>query len=289
MKAGTSRASTQLQQTSTQFQQAARSNRPSNPVPVALITGPTAGIGREFARQLAHDGYDLVLVARDEERLRALGSELESVHGISCEVIGANLSRDDDTTRVVERIDRSPIDLLVNNAGFGTKGSLARTARGPQDAMVRLHVLAVHRLTQAAVQSMVARGSGAVINVSSVASFLSSVGNVNYASTKAWQRLEVESLAMELHGTGVYVQALCPGFTRTEFHARGEMRMSHVPGWMWQRAEDVVAASLAALRRRHPVVVIPGLPYRLIVLLLRLLPAGVVRALSRRRDPRRLR
>jgi len=259
-------------------------------LPVALITGPTAGIGREFARQLARDGYDLVLVARDRERLQALSESLQADHGITCEVIVADLARDEDTSRVVERIDRSPIDLLVNNAGFGTRGRLATTAREPQDTMIRLHVLAVHRLTQAAVQSMVPRGSGAIITVSSVASFITSVGNVNYCATKSWQRLEIESLSMELHGTGVYVQALCPGFTRTEFHARGEMTMSHVPPKLWQRVEDVVATSLSAMRRRHPVVVIPGARYRMIVFLLGLVPAGLARAFVRRigrRGPRR--
>jgi short-subunit dehydrogenase len=249
------------------------------PRPVALITGASAGIGREFAVQLARDGYDLVLVARDDERLRALAAELGGRHGATCEVLAADLSRDDGTSRVVERIDHSTIDLLVNNAGFGTRGTLARAPREGQDAMIRVHVLAIHRLTQAAVQSMVPRGSGAVITVSSVSSWLTGPGNVNYTSTKAWQRLEIESLAMEVEGTGVYVQALCPGYTHTEFHQRGGMNMSRYPSWAWMDVEAVVAESLRALRRRRPVVVVPGLKYRIAVRVLRMLPAGVVRAI----------
>jgi short-subunit dehydrogenase len=246
---------------------------------VALITGASAGLGREFAVQLAREGYHLVLVARDESRLRELAADLSAGHGISCEVLRADLSRDEDTSLVVARIDGSPIDLLVNNAGFGTRSSLARASREEQDAMIRVHVLATHRLTHAAVQSMVARGAGAIITVSSVSSWLTSPGNVNYASTKSWQRLEIEALAMELKGKGVYVQALCPGFTHTEFHQRGGMDMSSLPSWVWQRADFVVATSIKALRRGRPVVVVPGLGYRLTALALRTLPAGLVRAL----------
>ncbi|HEX7123272.1 MAG TPA: SDR family oxidoreductase [Gemmatimonadaceae bacterium] len=240
--------------------------------PVALVTGASSGIGREFAVQLAERGYDLVLVARDAARLRTLAADLEARFGAACEVLPADLSRDDDTSRVVARIDAAPIDLLVNNAGFGTKRTLARTERGPQDAMIRVHILAVQRLTQAAVQSMVPRGRGAIVNVSSTASFLTSPGNVNYCASKAWQRIYSEGLSQEVAGRGVYVQALCPGFTHTEFHERGQMDKSRYPAWMWMDARTVVATSLAALDRRGPVVVIPGMVYRLAAFLLRHLP-----------------
>ena len=240
--------------------------------PVALVTGASAGLGREFARQLAGLGYDLVLVARDALRLEELAMELRDLSGAESEILAADLSRDDDVTRVVDRIDQAPIHLLVNNAGFGTRGSLARTSRDDQDAMVRVHVLAAHRLAQAAVQTMVARGRGVIINVSSVASFLTSPGNVNYNSTKTWQRVFIESLALELRGKGVYVQALCPGYTHTEFHQRGGMDKNGVPAWWWMDAEDVVASSLRAVRRRRPVVVVPGIGYKMAVLILRFLP-----------------
>lgn len=240
--------------------------------PIALVTGATAGLGREFARQLAGLGYDLVLVARDAQRLDLVASELRELAGAESELIAADLTRDEDVDGVVERIDRSPIHLLVNNAGFGTRGSLARASREEQDAMVRLHVLASHRLAQAALQSMVGRKRGVIINVSSIASFITSPGNVNYSASKAWQRVFTESLALELRGKGVYVQALCPGYTNTEFHERGGMNKGHVPGWWWLDAEDVVASSLRAVRRRRPVVVVPGVGYKVVVLLLRILP-----------------
>jgi short-subunit dehydrogenase len=244
-------------------------------------------MGREFAVQLARSGHDLVLVARDVGRLAVLAEELNDAFGAAAEVIGADLSRDEDVARVVARIDRTPIDVLVNNAGFGTRGSLARAPREGQDAMVRVHVLATHRLTQAAVQSMVARGTGAIIIVSSTASYLTSPGNVNYTSTKAWQRIYAESLDLELRGRGVYVQALCPGYTRTEFHERGQMDMSRYPTWVWMRAAEVVTASLEAMRRRRPVVVIPGTGYRAAVLALRYAPRWAWRLLIGRMRGRR--
>lgn len=240
--------------------------------PVALVTGASAGLGREFARQLAGLGYDLVLVARDGARLEELAMELRELSGAESEIVVADLTSDSDVSRIVERLDQEPIHLLVNNAGFGIRGSIARTSRDDQDAMVRVHVLAANRLAQAAVQTMVARGRGVIINVSSIASYLTSPGSVNYTSTKAWQRVFTESLAHELRGKGVYVQALCPGYTHTEFHARGGMDKNGVPGWWWMNAEDVVAASLRAVRRRRPVVVVPGFGYKLAVLVLRFLP-----------------
>jgi short-subunit dehydrogenase len=254
--------------------------------PIALVTGASAGMGREFATQLAKRGYDLVLVARDEERLEGLANELKSF-GASSEVLAADLTVDADVSRIVERIDRLPIDVLVNNAGFGTLRSYARESREQQDAMIRVHVLAANRLAHAAIQGMVPRRTGAIINVSSIASWMTSPGNVNYSATKAWQRSFIESLALELRGKGVYVQALCPGFTHTEFHARGGMDMGHTrPSW-WMTAERVVAASLAALDRRRPSVVVPGAGYKVVVLALRFMPQWcwrlVINALRGRR------
>ena len=254
-------------------------------MPVALITGASAGFGREFATQLARDGYDLVLVARDKDRLGEVAQQLKEQFGTSSEVLTADLTKDEDVSRVVERIDRSPIDLLVNNAGFGTRGSMAKTSREGQEAMLRVHVLAAHRLAQAAVQSMVPRKSGAIINVSSVASYLTSPGNVNYNSTKAWQRIFIESLALELNGTGVYVQALCPGYTHTEFHQRANVDKTRIPAWWWMNADRVVADSLRAVKQGKPVVVVPGLGYKVAVAVVRYMPRWVWRRLitTRRR------
>ena len=247
----------------------------------ALVTGASAGLGRVFAEGLARDGYDLVLVARDRARLQALADELAQRFGTTSEVLPADLSRDDDTGRVVARLDAAPVDVLINNAGFGASGSLARAAREPQDVMLRVHVVAVHRLSQAAVQGMARRGSGAIVTVSSVASYLTSPGNANYCATKAYQRLYAETLAMEVAGRGIYVQALCPGFTHTEFHQRAGVDKSRQPRWLWMDAERVVRESLAAMRREHPVVVIPGRRYRVIVFLLRWLPKWMQNVLAR--------
>lgn len=255
--------------------------------PVALVTGASAGLGREFARQLAGLGYDLVLVARDGGCLEDVAAELRELAGAESEVLPADLARDEDVARVVDRIDQGPIHLLVNNAGFGVRGSIARTSREEQDAMVRVHVLAANRLAQAAVQTMVGRGRGVIINVSSIASYLTSPGSVNYTSTKAWLRVFTESLAHELRGKGVYVQALCPGYTNTEFHARGGIDKDGVPGWWWMDAEDVVASSLRAVRRRRPVVVVPGFGYKLAVLVLRFLPRWCWNVIIRRARGRR--
>jgi short-subunit dehydrogenase len=251
----------------------------ATPRPLALVTGASAGLGREFATQLAREGYDLILVARDADRLGVLAAELHVQWATGAEVLRADLANDADVTRVVARIDEVPLDVLVNNAGFGTRGSLVKASREGQEAMLRVHVLAAHRLAQAAVQGMVARGRGAIINVSSTASWLTSPGNVNYTATKAWQRVYSESLSLEVAGRGVYVQALCPGYTHTEFHQRGGMDKRRIPGWAWMRADRVVAESLRALRRRRPVVVVPGAGYKLVVLVLRFLPRWAWRLL----------
>jgi uncharacterized protein len=240
--------------------------------PVSLITGASAGLGREFAVQLARRGYDLVVVARDQERLRALAAELHKANGANVEVLRADLTNDDDVSAVVDRIDRGPIDVLVNNAGFGTRGSLAKTSRDGQEAMLQVHVIAMHRLTQAAVQRMVPAGNGSIINVASIASWLISPGNVNYNATKAWQRVFSESLALELRGKGVYVQALCPGYTHTEFHQRGGMDKTRVPAWWWMNADRVVKESLDAMTRKRPLVVVPGAGYKLAALIVQFMP-----------------
>ncbi len=256
-------------------------------MPLALITGASSGLGREFAEQLAASGFDLVLAARDVQRLQAAAAELSSRHAHRVDVLPADLSVDDDVSRVVERIDALPLDVLVNNAGFGLSGRLARMPRKPQDDMVRVHVLAAHRLTHAAVQGMLSRGHGAIINVSSVASFLTAPGNINYAATKAYLRVYTEALAVELDGTGVYVQALCPGYTHTEFHQRMGSDKRRIPAWMWMNADRVVRESLDAMRRGRPARVVPGLRYRLILLVFLRLPRSVFRALFRLRLGRR--
>lgn len=251
---------------------------------LAVVTGASAGIGKEFCARLAARGYDLVVVARDGNRLEALKAELEQRHHIDVEVFPADLTIDTDVSLVADRLARSPkLALLVNNAGFGTRGPLADASPSRQEAMLQLHVMAPMRLTQAALPVLLKNGKGAIINVSSVASFVYSAFNVNYCATKAYLTSFSEGLAAELAGTGVQVQALCPGFTRSEFHQRMEVDSAEIPAWMWMSASKVVETSLRALERRGAVVCIPGLRYKLLVGLLRFVPRGLIGGVTGRR------
>lgn len=249
--------------------------------PLALVTGASAGIGKEFCERLAARGYDLVVVAREGNRLEALKRDLEQRHGVAVEAFPADLTIDTDVSLVAERLTRSPqLSLLVNNAGFGTRGFLADASPAQQEAMLRLHTVAPMRLSQAALPGLLKNGKGGIVNVSSVASFLYSAGNVNYCATKAYLTTFSEGLAAELVGTGVQVQALCPGFTRSEFHQRMEADISQLPRWMWLSAAQVVETSLWSLERNGPVICIPGFRYKLVVFLLRHMPRGLIRRLA---------
>jgi len=250
--------------------------------PVALITGASAGIGATFARALAARGYDLVLVARRRERLEELGRELETSHGTHSVVLAADLTSDTDLKRLAERIallDR--LDLLVNNAGFGTRGRFWEAQLESQEAMHKLHVLATMHLCHAALRRMVAADRGAIINVSSVAGFVSSPGSVSYCATKTWMNRFTEGLYLELRGAGsaVRVQALCPGFTESEFHDVAGVDRSSIASWLWLRAEDVVAMSLRGLDCGQ-LFVVTGFQYRLLVRVLAVLPDALRRSVS---------
>lgn len=252
--------------------------------PLAVVTGASAGIGKEFCDRLARRGYDLLIVARDGNRLEALRTELEQRHGIAVEVFPADLTIDTDVSLLAERITRSPnLALLVNNAGFGTRGPLADASPARQESMLQLHVVAPMRLTQAALPILLNNGRGAIINVSSVASFIFSANNVNYCATKAYLTTFSEGLAAELAGTGVQVQALCPGFTRSEFHQRMEVDVREIPSWMWMSAAKVVETSLRRLERGGPVVCVPGIRYKLLVFLLRFIPRRIIGGVTGRR------
>lgn len=244
----------------------------------ALITGASAGLGLEFAWQLATARHDVVLVARDRERLDRLAGQLRAAAGIRAEVISANLADRDAVERVAERLrDRDrPVGLLVNNAGFGlgrpfVGGDLALHEQA-LDVMVR----AVMVLSHAAVGPMVERGRGAVLNVSSLAA-LTAMGT--YSAHKAWVRTFTEGLAVELRGTGVTATALCPGLTHTEFHERAGLEREAYPQLAWLNADAVVAAALADVRR-GAVISTPSLRYGLVSEVARLLPRAAIRALS---------
>jgi short-subunit dehydrogenase len=234
----------------------------------AVITGASAGIGEQFARQLAAAGFDLTLVARREDRLRALAAELSAAHGIRAEAWPADLADEKHVAALADHLAAAnDLVLLVNNAGFGTRGEFVEVALERTLAMIRVHVLATVTLCRAAAPGMMARGGGAIINVSSIAAFFPSAGGATYGATKAYLNVFSETLAVELGSSGVAVQALCPGFTTTEFHDVGDYQnfdRGQIPVPLWMPAADVVAESLAALGSGR-VIVVPGARYRAIV------------------------
>jgi len=247
--------------------------------PVALITGASAGIGKTFARKLAERGFDLILVARRAPRLDEIARELPT----DVTTLAADLATEDGIRAVEQAIDDCPrLELLVNNAGFGTLGRFWEADVAGQETMHRLHVMAVLRLTHAALKGMTARNGGAVVNVSSVAAFAHSEGNVSYCATKAWMNSFTEGLELELRGIGsaVKVQALCPGFTVTEFHDTLGVDRNQIPAWLWMTADEIVEASLRGLERNQTVVV-PGWKYKLVVAALQSLPRSLARRLRR--------
>jgi short-subunit dehydrogenase len=247
----------------------------------ALVTGASSGLGEVFARKLAARGYDLILVARRKERLDALAAELKAKHGTDSETIVADLVEDADRARVEQRIrSAANLEFLVNNAGFGTLKRFWVEPVESQDAMHRLHVLTTMRLTHEALPGMIARGAGYIINVSSVSAFIREGGGVSYPSTKAWVNRFTETLAGELRAVDskVRVQALCPGFTYTEFHDVLQMDRGFVgPKW-WLPAEFVVDESLAGADRGE-LFVVPGTRYKVMAWCLQHLPKSVIRML----------
>jgi len=250
--------------------------------PLALVTGASAGIGAAYARRLAAQNYDLLLVARRADRLQALAGELASRYRVQAEPLPADLTKDADLKAVEDRIAREEhLEFLLNNAGFGASGRFYESQVEVQDAMHRLHVMATLRLAHAALRVMTARGRGAVVNVSSVAAFVCRPGSISYYATKAWINCFTEGLYLELRQarSPVRVQALCPGFTVTEFHDVMGFDRKHVPASWWTPVGQVVDASLEGLKRGK-LFVVPGWRYKLIVALLRLLPRPLLHATS---------
>ena len=246
----------------------------------ALVTGASSGLGAVFARRLAAEGWDLIITARRTERLEQLAAELVKAHGISCQVVSGDLVQEADVQRLEGLIRQTPtLELLINNAGFGTAGTFAKVPLEKHLAMHAVHVLAPVRLSYAAVEVMRPRGKGGIINVASVAAFLSIAGSVSYSATKAHLVVFSRTLNREVKSHGLTVQALCPGFLLSEFHAPPELektRRSDVPRWLWLKPERVVRASLAALAKRRSLCV-PSLTYKFAVVLGRL---GLLDALA---------
>lgn len=248
----------------------------------ALVTGATAGIGAAFARRLAADGYGLVLVARDARRLESTARDLSSRHGVPVDPVPADLTEADGLTAVEDRLrdPEAPVDLLVNNAGMSLNQGFLRASAADQERLLRLNVVAVMRLTRAALPGMVDRRRGAIINVSSVAGFGAVMPGSTYPATKAWVNNFTESVAPTVRGSGVRVMAVCPGFVRTEFHARAGIDMSWAPPWIWLDADKVAAAALRDLARGRVLSVVDW-RYRVAVGLMRVLPGRIVRAVTR--------
>ncbi|BBY06817.1 SDR family NAD(P)-dependent oxidoreductase [Mycobacterium noviomagense] len=245
------------------------------PRPVALITGPTSGIGAGYARRYAADGFDLVLVARDTARLTQLSAELRDEARCGVEVLAADLADAADRGKVADRL-AAGVRVLVNNAGFGTSGEFWTADPDLLQAQLDVNVTAVMQLTRAALPPMLDAGVGTVINVASVAGLLSGRGST-YSASKAWVVSFTEGLAGGLKGTGVGVHAVCPGYVRTEFHSRAGIDMESLPSFMWLSVDDVIRESLADIARGK-VLSIPGAQYKALVGAVRIMPRTLARA-----------
>ncbi|MDR0848725.1 MAG: SDR family NAD(P)-dependent oxidoreductase [Propionibacteriaceae bacterium] len=212
-------------------------------MPTALITGGTVGIGHAFASALAAKGYDLVLASRDEAGLNATAADFRTIHGIQVEVIPTDLALRDDVLRLADRVESTvkPIDLLINNAGFAVHDSLLDPDFSRQQRAMDVMCMAVLILSGAAGRAMKARGQGAILNVASSSAVISTG---NYSAIKAWVTVYTEGLANELHGTGVKVMALMPGWVKTEFHTRGGVKAHNLPGFVWVNADDLAKQAL---------------------------------------------
>ena len=252
----------------------------TDPRRIALITGGTSGIGAAFADRLAQQGLHLILTGRRREKIEALAAEFAGRHSVQVQVVIADLARDDDLAALAELISPlAGLEVLVNNAGFGTRGAFREQPSAPHEAMLKVHALATMRLTHAALPAMLANHRGSIINVSSLAAFFPLPQHATYSATKAFVRYFSESLSLELRGTGVRVQALCPGFTRTDFHTRIGMDADQVyrdrGPLRTMSPQQVVDASLRCLQRGQ-VICVPGFRNRIASVLPRLLPRSVL-------------
>ena len=247
--------------------------------PTALVTGASSGIGEAFARALAARGHDLVLVARRAEVLQALGDALAQDHGVSTEVLVADLETDAGVGAVETRLrdQARAVDLLVNNAGFGTSGPFLELPVDGEESEIRLNVLALVRLTHAALGPMVQRGRGGVINISSVGAYQPIPTMATYGATKAFVSSFSNALHEEVKGKGVNVMVVAPGYTHTSFHERAKITSNaNMPELMWQSADEVVLHALNHYERGKAVS-IPGAINKMTVAFSATLPAGVSR------------
>jgi short-subunit dehydrogenase len=241
----------------------------------ALVTGATSGIGAAYAKLLAKEKYDLVLVARDLPRLNAYAKELNKTYKIKVETLQADLTKPAQLAKVEKRLSSKtkPIEVLINNAGFGIKQSFADSEIKKEQELLDVLVTAPMRLTHAALPQMLKRDSGVIVNVSSVASW---IAGGTYSAAKSYLTVFSEYLNTELKRTNIKVSALCPGFTRTEFHQRGKMRMTGLPNFMWLSSDQVVAKSWK-YAKAGKAICIPGWQYLLLSTIARVAPRPIVR------------
>ncbi|MFM8898075.1 MAG: SDR family NAD(P)-dependent oxidoreductase [Actinomycetota bacterium] len=247
----------------------------TNNRPIALVTGATAGIGAAFAELLARENHDLVIVARDLPRLHTRAEEWRERYNIEVEVIQADLSRDEDIRRLELRLQNisRPIEVLINNAGFGINKSFTTSDVAEEIALLDVLVTAPMRLMHAVLPSMKDRNSGTIINVSSVAAW---IAGGSYSAAKSYMTVLSESLHAELRGTNIAIHSLCPGFTRTEFHQRGKMKMGAVPDSLWLSAERVAEEAWKSARNGKAISV-PGSRWKVISFITRFAPRPLVR------------
>ena len=242
----------------------------------AVVTGATAGIGESFTRILAHEGFNIVLVARDLERMKERATHLESQFNVKTEIVQADLATDDGCAKVEKYIRENQIEVLVNNAGFGINKAFSTSALDAEQQMFDVLVRTPMRLMHTVIPGMKQRNSGTIINVSSVASF---IAGGTYSASKSYLTVLSESLNTELASSGVKVSALCPGFTRTEFHERGRMKMGGLPKFMWLNSDKLVEQSWKDAVANKPVS-IPGWQYKLLVGVISTVPRKFVRQIG---------
>jgi short-subunit dehydrogenase len=242
----------------------------------ALVTGATAGIGESFTRLLAAKGFNLILVARDEARLHERAAGLKENFGAESVVIVADLATEAGCAKVEDYIRANEIEVLINNAGFGINKAFTMSDLAKEEEVLKVLVRTPMRLMHVALPAMKERNSGIVINVSSVASFIAGGA---YSASKAYLTVLSESLSTELSATNIKVSALCPGFTRTEFHQRGRMKMAGLPNFMWLNSDVLVAKAWKDAISGKPVS-IPGWQYKTLVGVISLVPRAIVRRLG---------
>lgn len=246
----------------------------------ALVTGASVGIGKAFAEELARRGHDLVLVARDEERLGEVAAGITARHAVRADVLVADLTSTEGVEAVSSRLSAPEgVEVLVNNAGKGSHGPFAEASADSQLSQIDLNVRALVELTHAVLPEMVKRGHGSILNVASVAGFQPLPNEAVYGATKAFVLSFSEGLYEELRGSGVKITALCPGFTRSEFQDRAGIEARHIPAALWQEAGEVAVAGLDALEAGRAVCV-PGAHNKVLTGLTRMAPRSVVRASS---------